>query len=130
MSAASGEPAPQLLHQARLQGCLLPAACCAGWGGRVMLLAGWRMGLLRFPAFKTCNRHRIRSTARKRPSTDSHAPPQICCSWSDRWKRDVLRLVQFEAAFALRDFTAALQHLRSVCARWPHSPVVWNAYAR
>ncbi|GAB4822338.1 hypothetical protein N2152v2_009384 [Parachlorella kessleri] len=50
--------------------------------------------------------------------------------WADRWKRDALRLVLFEAALAQRDFSAAQRALRPACARWPYSPVVWNAYAR
>lgn len=50
--------------------------------------------------------------------------------WSDRWKKDAIRLVLFEGALAQRDFSAAQSALRSACARWPHSPVAWNAYAR
>ena len=45
-------------------------------------------------------------------------------------KRDVLKLLLFEADLAEREFPSALTSLRSACNRWPRSPLVWNALAR
>ena len=53
-----------------------------------------------------------------------------CCRWSDKWKRDALKLMLFEAALGQRDFGAALQALRPVTLRWPSSPLVWNGFSR
>ena len=47
-----------------------------------------------------------------------------------RDKKDVLRMVQGNAAAAQGDSVGALQHIRFVAAHHPQSPVVWNAYAR
>lgn len=47
-----------------------------------------------------------------------------------RDKKDALRLVLGNAAAAQSDSAGALQHIRSVAANHPRSPLVWNAYAR
>ena len=52
--------------------------------------------------------------------------------WGAKWKRDTLKLLLFEAALreGPRECATAMQGLRQAAARWPHSPVVWNAYCR
>ena len=50
--------------------------------------------------------------------------------WADKWKKDALRLLIFEAALGQRDFGAAMQSLRPVASRWPYSPLLWNGFAR
>lgn len=52
------------------------------------------------------------------------------CSWADKWKKDAVRLLLFEALLGLRDFGAAMQSLRPVTLRWPFAPLVWNAFGR
>ena len=47
-----------------------------------------------------------------------------------RDKKDALRMVLGNAAAAQGDSAGALQHIRYVAANHPHSPLVWNAYAR
>ncbi len=51
-------------------------------------------------------------------------------SWGDKWKKDAVRLLLFEALLGLRDFGAAMQSLRPVTLRWPFAPLVWNAFGR
>ncbi|KAL4427748.1 hypothetical protein ABPG75_001837 [Micractinium tetrahymenae] len=50
--------------------------------------------------------------------------------WPDRWKRDAVRLLVFEAALGQRDFQAAMTSLRPVAQNWPRSVVVWNGFSR
>lgn len=50
--------------------------------------------------------------------------------WSDRSKKDVLRLLLFEAALAGHDMMDAAFHLKAACARWPYSNIVWNAHTK
>ncbi|KAI7842713.1 hypothetical protein COHA_003644 [Chlorella ohadii] len=50
--------------------------------------------------------------------------------WGDKWKKDAVRLLLFEALLGLRDFGAAMQSLRPVTLRWPFAPLVWNAFGR
>ena len=60
-------------------------------------------------------------------------PPLLFSSprrWADRWKKDALRLLLFEAALGLREFGAAMQSLRPVTLRWTSAPLVWNAFGR
>lgn len=52
------------------------------------------------------------------------------CRWADKWKKDALRLLIFEAALGQQDFTAAMQNLRPVAHRWPYSTLVWNGFGR
>ena len=47
-----------------------------------------------------------------------------------RDKKDALRMVLGNAAAAQGDSAGALQHIRYIAANHPHSPLVWNAYAR
>lgn len=56
--------------------------------------------------------------------------PPTMCRWADRWKKDAVRLLLFEALLGLRDFGAAMQSLRPVTLRWPFAPLVWNAFGR
>lgn len=66
------------------------------------------------------------------PST--RTPPACSRSsghrWADKWKKDALRLLLFEAALGQRDFGAAMQCLRPVTLRWPFAHVVWNGFGR
>ncbi|PSC75147.1 general transcription factor 3C polypeptide 3 isoform X1 [Micractinium conductrix] len=50
--------------------------------------------------------------------------------WTDKWKKDAVRVLLFEAALGQRDFAAALASLRPVANRWPRSPLVWNGFSR
>ncbi|PRW60262.1 general transcription factor 3C polypeptide 3 isoform X1 [Chlorella sorokiniana] len=55
----------------------------------------------------------------------------VCAKrWADKWKKDAVRLLLFEALLGLRDFGAAMQSLRPVTLRWPFAPLVWNAFGR
>ena len=58
--------------------------------------------------------------------------PYLCveCRWTDKWKKDAVRVLLFEAALGQRDFAAALASLRPVANRWPRSPLVWNGFSR
>ena len=49
---------------------------------------------------------------------------------SCRDKKDALRMVLGGTAAAQGDAAAAMRHIRVVAAQHPHSPVVWNAFAR
>ncbi len=48
----------------------------------------------------------------------------------DKSKRERIRMVQAQAALAAGDAGAALAAIKPVAARWPHSRLVWSAFAK
>jgi hypothetical protein len=91
--------------------------CCAVGSGRCTTACS--EGLV-------CMRVRVRTRA-----ADSlvSCPPSRR-RWVDKSKRDVLRMLLAEAALAQRDYAEALQHIKPVCTRWPHSVLAWNSFCR
>lgn len=50
--------------------------------------------------------------------------------WSQRWKRDGIRLLAARAALALHDLPAALHSARLAAQRWPLAAQPWNTFAQ